>query len=75
MPCSGILRRVALVRTDNSEERIASITILMIETIRSSDTSALKEPHGVTSQKMTFFVVIAVKISDLTNYLWLVFTV
>jgi hypothetical protein len=48
MASSGVLRRVALVRTDVSEEL-----------------SAL-EPHGVTSQKTSFFVVTAVKTSNLT---------
>jgi hypothetical protein len=44
---SGILRRVALVRTDVSEEIF------------------LQEPHGVTSQKTPFFIVTAVKTSNL----------
>jgi hypothetical protein len=38
MPSSGMLRRVALVGTDVSEERIANITLIM-EAVRSSETS------------------------------------
>jgi hypothetical protein len=45
---------VALVRTDVSEEPGAS------------ETSVLKEPHGVTTQKTPFFIVTAVKTSNLT---------
>jgi hypothetical protein len=33
----------------------------MMEVIRSSETSFLKEPHNVTSQKKAFFIVTAVK--------------
>jgi hypothetical protein len=36
-----MLRRVALIRTDVSEERIAYIVTLMMEAIRSSDKSVL----------------------------------
>jgi hypothetical protein len=39
---------------------------MMKEAIRSSETSILKEPHGVTSQKTAFFIVTAVKTSNLT---------
>jgi hypothetical protein len=48
MPSSGMLRRVALVRTDVSEHRV------------------IQEPHRVTAQKMAFFIVTAVKTSNLT---------
>jgi hypothetical protein len=48
---------VALVRTDVSEEPGASY-------IRVS-----QEPHGVTSQKTPFFIVTAVKTSNLTNFI------
>jgi hypothetical protein len=44
MSSSGMLRRVALVRTDVSEELSASF-------IRVS-----QEPHGVTSQKTPFYL-------------------
>jgi hypothetical protein len=39
----------------------------MKEALGSSETSVLTEPHGVTSQKTPFFVVIAVKTSTLTR--------
>jgi hypothetical protein len=38
----------------------------MKEVLGSSETSVLKAPHGVTSQKIPFFIVTAVKTSDLT---------
>jgi hypothetical protein len=64
MPSSGMLRRVDLVRTDyieflRSVRRLlvtANVTpsspilvTLVIEALRSSETSVLLEPHGVTS--------------------------
>jgi hypothetical protein len=49
MSSSGMLHRVALVRTDVKEVRLS-----------------LQEPHGVTSEKTTFFIVTAVKTSNLT---------
>jgi hypothetical protein len=52
MASSGMLRRVALIRTDVSEERSASFWLL-------------QEPHGLTSQKSPFFIVTAVKTSNL----------
>jgi hypothetical protein len=48
-----MLRRVALVRTEVSEELSASFF-------------RVQEPHGVTSQKNPFFIVTAVKTSNLT---------
>jgi hypothetical protein len=89
----------AFVRTDVSEERIASIirvtrigelgTLsatsnrvtanvvpsspillpLMIEGLSSKKCRFLQEPHGVTSQKTAFFIVTAVKTSNLTWHL------
>jgi hypothetical protein len=40
----------------------------MKEAPGSSETSVLKEPHGVTTQKTPFFIVIAVKTSNLTVF-------
>jgi hypothetical protein len=37
----------------------------MIEALDSFETSVLQEPHGGTSQKTTFFIVTAVKTSNL----------
>jgi hypothetical protein len=44
------------------------IVILMKEALSSSETSLLQEPHGL-SQKLTFFIVTAVKTSNLTEML------
>jgi hypothetical protein len=52
MVSSGLLRRVALVRTDVSEEPGASV-------IRVTK-------NGVTTQKTPFFIVTAVKTSNLS---------
>jgi hypothetical protein len=47
---------------------ISSIPVtLMIEVLRSSETSVLQQPHGVTSQKTAFFIVTTVKTSNLTS--------
>jgi hypothetical protein len=63
-----MLRRVALVRTDVSVQRSASI----IRVTRIGElgtalavTSDRRTPHGVTFQKTLFFIVTAVKTSDL----------
>jgi hypothetical protein len=37
---------------------------MMIEAMRSSETSVLQKPHGVTSKKMILFIVTAVKTSN-----------
>jgi hypothetical protein len=42
------------------------LVTLMKEALNSSEMSVLKEPHGVTSQKTPFFIVTAVKTSDLS---------
>jgi hypothetical protein len=73
---------VALVRTDVSEELSASfIRVTRIGELRTipavssnrrtlrRNTFVLKEPHGVTSQKTPFFILTAVKTSNLT---WIV---
>jgi hypothetical protein len=43
----------------------------MMEAIHSSETSFLQEPHGITSQNMTLFIVNAVKTSNLTQFSYL----
>jgi hypothetical protein len=40
----------------------------MKEALGSSETSVIQEPHGVTSQKTQFFMVTAVKTSNLTKF-------
>jgi hypothetical protein len=75
-----MLPRVALVRTHVSEERSASFirvtrivelgTTLVVTSNRRTlrrNIKFLQEPHGVTSQKTPFFIVTAVKISNLTK--------
>jgi hypothetical protein len=58
MASFGILRRVALVRTDMPEEVSASI-------IRVTTIGEVENPHGVTFQKTPFFIVTAVKTLNL----------
>jgi hypothetical protein len=75
MASSGMLRQVALVRTDVSEKLSASFirvtrigelgTTLAVTSNRMR--RFLHEPHGVTSQKTPFFTVTAVKTSNLTS--------
>jgi hypothetical protein len=75
-----MLRRVALVRTDfvflYGMRRLlvtanvvpsSPIVTLMMEALSSSETSFLQEIHGVTSQRTQFFIVTAVKTSNLTE--------
>jgi hypothetical protein len=58
MPCSSR-------RTDVSDERVASITVKSIRELGTLAVTSKRrfshEPHGVTSQKMAFFIVTAVK--------------
>jgi DNA-binding TFAR19-related protein (PDSD5 family) len=67
MPSSGKLRRVALVRTDASEEpsayiiKVTRIGKLGTTLTVTSNRQFLQELHGVTSQKKAFFIVTAVK--------------
>jgi hypothetical protein len=80
MASSGMLGRAAVVRIYVSVELSASIirvtanvvpsspnlVTLMMEALRSSETSVLQQLHGVTSQKTQFFIVTSVKTSNLT---------
>jgi hypothetical protein len=76
MTDAGLLRCVALVRSDlTSNQLLVTANIvpsspilvtLMMEAIHSSETSVPRELHRVTSKKTAFFIVIAVKISNLT---------
>jgi hypothetical protein len=68
MQSSGILRHAALVRTDVSEEFSASIIrVTIIGKLGTMKCQFLQEPHAITSQKMAFFIVTAVKTSNLTK--------
>jgi hypothetical protein len=82
MVSSGLLRRVALVRTDVLEEpgaffirvtkigelgttQAAPIFVTLMEAPVPPKRRFLQEPHGVTTQKTPFFIVTAVKTSNL----------
>jgi hypothetical protein len=56
---------VALVGTDVSEEPGASL----IRVTKIGALGTTQEPHGVTTQKTPFFIVTAVKTSNLTTHL------
>jgi hypothetical protein len=82
IPSSGMLHRVALVRTDVSEELSATfIRVTKIDELGTTQAATsnrrtlrqvppkrrfLQEPHGVTTQKTPFCIVTAVKTSNLT---------
>jgi hypothetical protein len=67
MLSSGILCRVALVRDDVSEETIVSvIRVTRNGELGTTKLRFLQEPHDVTSQSTTFFIVTAVETSNLT---------
>jgi hypothetical protein len=60
MASSGMLRRVALCRVRRllvtaNVPSSPILVILMLEALSSSETSVVKEPHSVTSQKTPFF--------------------
>jgi hypothetical protein len=57
---------VVLIRIDVSEERSASVIRVTRIGHLGTVLAVLQEPHGVTSQKTAFFVVTAVKTSNLT---------
>jgi hypothetical protein len=78
MPYSGMWRRVAQVRTEMVFLRSVRLLLVTANIVHSSpilvplmmeaNTSKrqfLQEPHGVTSQKTVFFIVTAVKTSNL----------
>jgi hypothetical protein len=80
MACSVMLRRVALVRTDVSEEFSASIISVtrigeLGTTLAVTGNRASYKSHGATSKKTPFFIVISVKTSNLNNVLTLSITV
>jgi hypothetical protein len=60
-----MLRLVVLVRTDVSEERNAYILVTLMM-VAPPKRRFLQEPRGTTSQKTEFFIVTAVKTSNLT---------
>jgi hypothetical protein len=65
-----MLRRVTLVRTDVSEKLSASFIRVtrigeLVTTLRKR--RFLQQPHGVISQKTPFFIVTAVKTSDISK--------
>jgi hypothetical protein len=64
MASSGMLRSVALVRTDVSEEH--STSIIRVARIGELATDARSKPHDVITQTMAFFIVTAVKTSNLS---------
>jgi hypothetical protein len=69
MVSSGMLLRVALVRTDVSEEPGASfIRVTRIGKLETTQMFLVHRflSHGVTSQKTPFFIVTAVKTSNLS---------
>jgi hypothetical protein len=83
---SGMWRTAALVRTDVSEERVASI--MRLETISKLRTKqavtsklpvppkrwSLQESHGVTCQKTPFFIVTSVRTSYRICYIMVIDT-
>jgi hypothetical protein len=67
MVSSGMLNRVAIVRTDVSEELSASfIRVTEISEPGTTLVTASVVPRGYISQKTTFFIVASEKISNLT---------
>jgi hypothetical protein len=65
-----MFRRLILIKTDNSKERISRIGVLGTTLGLSSNGSTRRkyESNGITSQKTAFFIVTAVKASNLTEH-------
>jgi hypothetical protein len=62
----------ALVRTDISEGRITSIVkMIRIGGMCLRNVCSYNSPHGIISQKTAFFIVTAVRTSNLTGLIWL----
>jgi hypothetical protein len=71
-----MLPPAALLRTDNPEERSSSIirivpsslilVTMIMECYDPPKRRLIKKPHGAISQKTAFFIVAAVKTSNLT---------
>jgi hypothetical protein len=59
-------RRTLLVTANVPSSQI--LVTPMMEALSSSEKSVLKEPHGITSQKTPFFIVTAIKTSNLTLF-------
>jgi hypothetical protein len=72
MVSSGLLRRVALVKTEVSEEtgasfiRVTKKGELGTTQAATSNRRMLRRNTGVTTQKTSFFIVTAMKTSNLT---------
>jgi hypothetical protein len=64
--CPCILNSVLRLLVTANDLPCSSIVTLMTVAIHSSEMSVLKEPHGLKSQKTGFFIVTAVKTSNLT---------
>jgi hypothetical protein len=54
-----------LIVTGNVVHSLPILVTLMMEALRSSETSSLQEPHGVISQETAFFTATGVKTSNL----------
>jgi hypothetical protein len=78
MPSSGMLHHVVLVRFFIRSVRWLLVTVnvpcspilvtLMMEALSPPKRRQLQEPHGVTSQKMAFFIVTVLRSPNLTEH-------
>jgi hypothetical protein len=57
---------LAVTSNRRKQQRNANLVTLMMEVLSSPKRRLLQQPHGLTSQKTTFFIVTAVKTSNLT---------